>query len=70
MVHYFLRNLILTNLSQNKVLIFLLLCFSLAFYQGCIYQINMTCHTYYCKKKLEELFTLSSEQPFLTDLIL
>lgn len=58
MVHYFLRNLILTNLSQNKVLIFLLLCFSLAFYQGRIYQVNLTCHTYYCKKKIRRLVYL------------
>ena len=25
----------------------------------------MVCHTYYCKNKLEELFTLSSELSFL-----
>ena len=31
----------------------------------------MVCHTYYCKKKkLDELFTLSSELPFLAHLIL
>ena len=42
--------------------------FSLAFYQGHINQVNMVCHTYNHKKKLEELFTLSSELPFLVDL--
>ena len=43
--------------------------FSLAFYQGRINQGNMVCHTYNHKKKLEELFTLSSELPFLADLV-
>ena len=43
--------------------------FSLAFYQGHINQVNMVCHTYNHKKKLEELFTLSSELPFLADLV-
>ena len=32
-------------------------------------QVNMVCHTYNCKKKLEELFTLSSELSFLADLV-
>ena len=27
------------------------------------------CHTHYCQKKLEKIFTLSSELPFLADLI-
>ena len=29
----------------------------------------MVCHTYYCEKKIEELFTLSSELPIFADLV-
>ena len=39
------------------------------FIKGTFNQVNMVCHTYNHKKKLEELFTLSSELPFLADLV-
>ena len=65
----FTWNLILTKLSENKVLTF----FLWHFIKGAWIQVNVqVCHTYYCKKKrkkIEELFTLFSEQPFLADLV-
>ena len=39
------------------------------FIKGSFNQVNVVCHTYYCKK-IEELFTLFSELPFLADLVL
>ena len=40
------------------------------FIRGALNQVNMVFHTYNCKKKIiEELFTLSSELPFLADLV-
>ena len=39
------------------------------FIKAAFNQLNMVCHTYNCKKKIEEYFTLSSELPFLADLI-
>ena len=67
MVFDFSWNFILTKLSENKVLTF----FLWHFIKSALNQVNMVhvCHTYYCKKKIEELFTLSSELPFLADLV-
>ena len=55
------------KLSENKVLTFLLW----SFIKGALNQVNMVpvCHTYYTIKKMEELFTLSLELPFLADLV-
>ena len=39
------------------------------FIKGAFNQVNRICHTYYCKKKLEELFTFTSELTFLADLV-
>ena len=39
------------------------------FIKGAFNQLNMVCHTYNCKKKIEEFFTFFSELPFLADLI-
>ena len=39
------------------------------FIKGAFNQVHMICHTYYCKKKLEELFTFTSELTFLADLV-
>ena len=38
------------------------------FIKGSFNQVNVVWHTYYCKK-IEELFTLFSELPFLADLV-
>ena len=66
----FAWNLLLTKLSENKLLIFFIVFLASLqhFIKGSFNQVNVVCHTYYCKK-IEELFTLFSELPFLADLV-
>ena len=64
----FSRTLILTKLIEKVLIFFIILLLSGILSRVHLIKQIMVCHTFYCQK-LKELFTLSSELPFLADLV-
>ena len=64
----FSRTLILTKLIEKVLIFFIILLLSGILSRVHLINEIMVCHTFYCQK-LKELFTLSSELPFLADLV-